>query len=152
LAEWINDLFDDSPLEDCLWDEFKRLEFDAERQWGVWLKNHYYRLDFALFCNQGQIDIEADGDSWHSEKNRIPIDNQRDNDLTSRGWHILRFNGQQIREELGSYCLGKIAETVNTLGGLSEANIVPRIFYPAADGTILQLTLFDGDDAEYDTG
>lgn len=31
-AEKLNDLFDDSPLEDKLWGEFKRLEIGVERQ------------------------------------------------------------------------------------------------------------------------
>jgi len=63
LAEQINDLFDDSPLEDRLWLEFKQLKIGAERQWGVQVKQQYYQLDFALFCNQGRINVETDGDT-----------------------------------------------------------------------------------------
>jgi very-short-patch-repair endonuclease len=141
LAEQINDLFDDSPIEDHLWDEFKRLQINAERQWGVQNKQRYYQLDFALFCSQGTIDIEADGDTWHARRERIPLDNQRDNDMQSTGWHVLRFNGKQILEQAESYCLGKIQETINSLGGLTDEGMVPRIFYPQDNAQ--QMSLFE---------
>ena len=57
LAEQINDLFDDSPIEDLLWSAFKRIMIKAERQWGVYTRQRFYQLDFALFCSQG-ADIE----------------------------------------------------------------------------------------------
>jgi very-short-patch-repair endonuclease len=59
-----------------------------------------YYLDFALFCHQGSIDIETDGDVWHSTKEQIPLDNKRDNNLTASGWSVLRFNSKQINEQL----------------------------------------------------
>jgi len=141
LAEQINDLFDDSPIEDHLWDEFKQLQISAERQWGVKSQNRYYQLDFALFCSQGRIDIETDGDTWHARRERIPLDNQRDNDMQSTGWHVLRFNGKQILEQAESYCLGKIQETINSLGGLTDEGMVPRIFYPQNNAQ--QMSLFE---------
>jgi very-short-patch-repair endonuclease len=146
LAEQVNDLFDDSPLEDRLWAEFKRMQMRAERQWRLQLKQIYYQLDFALFCNQGQIDIETDGDTWHARRERIPLDNQRDNDIQSAGWHVLRFNGQQIREQAKSYCISKIEEMVNQLSGLKEDKHVPRTFYPETGAQ--QFSLFETE-AEY---
>jgi very-short-patch-repair endonuclease len=142
-AEWINDLFDDSPLEDRLWKELNKLEIDAERQWRVYLKQRFYLLDFALFCDDGPIDIETDGDTWHASKERIPLDNQRDNDLVSSGWRVLRFNGKQIIDQMRANCLGKIQQTINRLGGLSEEGLVPRIFYSSPGGTVQQLSLFE---------
>jgi hypothetical protein len=53
LAEQINDLFDDSPIEDNMWAMFKNQKMGAERQWGMKACGKYYQLDFALFCNQG---------------------------------------------------------------------------------------------------
>lgn len=64
-AAEINDLFDDSPLEDDLWAELKHLDIAAERQWGVKLSDAFYMLDFALFCAGGKLDLETDGDKWH---------------------------------------------------------------------------------------
>jgi very-short-patch-repair endonuclease len=141
LAEQINDLFDDSPIEDMLWAELKQVKINAERQWDVQSKQHYYQLDFALFCNRGQLDVETDGDTWHAKRERIPLDNQRDNDLQSLNWHVLRFNGKQIREEASSYCMGKIEEVINRLGGLADESVVPRIFFPQSNAQ--QLSLFE---------
>ncbi len=145
-AEQLNDLFDDSPIEDQMWSEFKRLKIGAERQWGLQACGNYYQLDFALFCQQGQIDVETDGDTWHAQVERIPLDNQRDNDIQSAGWHVLRFNGGQVREAAGSYCIAKVEEMVNRLGGLDEEKFVPRRFYPKAGAQ--QISLFE-EEAEY---
>ena len=142
-AAEINDLFDDSPLEDLLWDALKQLNLQAERQYHLQAAGQHFFLDFALFCAQGKIDIETDGDKWHNDPARVPEDNRRNNALASEGWQVLRFNTQQIREELTDYCVPRIAETVNQLGGLEETDEAPRTYYPTADGMVQQLTLFD---------
>lgn len=126
-ARQINDLFADSPLEDTLWDAFKRERIDAERQWEVGAGMVRYRLDFAIFCPAGPVDIECDGDTWHADKAAIPRDNARNNYLTSQGWHVLRFNGHQIREELDT-CLATIKASANRLGGVLTPDNLPRRF------------------------
>ncbi len=139
-AEQINDLFDDSPLEDRLWTELKRQQIRAERQWAVQVRRRYYQLDFALFCRDGQIDVETDGDQWHAQRERIPLDNRRNNDLESTGWRVLRFNGHQVRER-ATECIGQIEDMINRLKGLKDEGIAPRTFYPQAGAQ--QLSLFD---------
>lgn len=148
-AELINDLFDDSPLEDRLWNEFKNLKINAERQWWCSIKPNYYALDFAVFCHEGLVNIETDGDTWHSQRERIPLDNQRDNDLATHGWHVLRFNGMQINEQMSTYCLQKIQQTINKLGGLNDEGLVPRKFFSTPRGSGQQLSLFEKPDNEY---
>lgn len=149
-AAEINDLYDDSPLEDSLWTELKRLGISAERQWRVQVKSkHYYYLDFALFCQKGKIDIETDGDLWHIGRPHSTADNKRQNDLTAAGWHILRFDTHQIREEITSYCISKVTETISEYGGIADEGLVPRKFYTLPEGTVQQLTLFEAK-AEYD--
>jgi len=140
-ATEINDLFDESPLEDDLWAQFKRLKIVAERQEFVEVKPRFYALDFAVYCTSGKLDVEADGDTWHAVRERIPMDNLRDNDLETGGWRILRFNGHQVREEMGEYCLPTIAENINRLGGLDEERrVVPRHIH--LDSTF-QMDFFD---------
>ena len=142
-ATEINDLFDESPLEDRLWAELKRLGITAERQMDSQIGSEYYMLDFALYCQNGRIDIETDGDTWHADPARIPEDNKRNNALEAKGWHVLRFNGQQIRESMAEYCVPKITETINRLGGLSDEGLAPRTFYQTPEGIVQQLTIFD---------
>lgn len=141
LAEQINDLFDNSHLEDLLWAQFKRWKMLAERQWWEIAEENHYFLDFALFCNQGRIDVETDGDTWHAQRKRIPLDNQRDNTLQAKGWHVLRFSTRQIQEEGAIYCLRNILKMVNKLGGLNENTLIPRKFYPEEDAE--QRALFE---------
>jgi len=61
-AEEINDLYDESPLEDRLWARFKYLQINAERQELVTVGKTHYFLDFAVYCVAGKLDVETDGD------------------------------------------------------------------------------------------
>ena len=133
----INDLYDESPLEDRLWAEFKRLQLLAERQELIEAKEQNYFLDFAIYCAKGNIDIETDGDSWHASPERSAEDNVRDNNIKTAGWKVLRFNGVQIREQMQEYCLPTIEENINQLGGVDEGGTIPRVIGSN------QLTLFD---------
>jgi very-short-patch-repair endonuclease len=115
----------------------------AERQFFVEVDDHRYSLDFAVFCRDGKIDIETDGDTWHADKARIPEDNRRNNALATKGWKVLRFNGIQVREQMAQYCVPEIVRTVNRLGGLSEAEAPPPTYVPTKDGIYQQLRLFE---------
>ena len=148
-AAQINDLYDDSPLEDRLWEQFRRLRIEAERQWRVNIGRSLYFLDFALFCLKGNIDVETDGDTWHADPRRIPKDNRRANDLEVNGWHVLRFNGHHVREKLEDYCLPTITEMINELDGLSDEGLVPRRLFHTSEGYAEQLRLLESP-AEYD--
>jgi len=148
-AEAINDLYDDSPLEDLLWNELKKRNIPAERQWRVDVRTKHYYVDFALFCQKGSVAIETDGDSWHLGHPQNAADNRRQNDLTSERWYILRFDTHQIREQMNDYCIGKIQETIEENGGLIDDGLVPRKFHTLSEGCGQQLTLFEPA-AEYD--
>lgn len=102
-----------------------------------------YFLDFAVYCTKGQIDLETDGDTWHADPGRIPLDNLRDNDLETVGWHVLRFSTIQIREQMEQYCLPTVIENINRLGGVDEGRMVPRHFHPDGPGAAQQLSIFD---------
>ena len=60
----------------------------------------------------GKIDVETDGDYWHSHPEKRAEDSIRYNDLTSKGWHILRFTSQQVREQMAEYCVEKVKDTL----------------------------------------
>ncbi|HZB96788.1 MAG TPA: DUF559 domain-containing protein [Herpetosiphonaceae bacterium] len=141
-AAEINDLYDESPLEDRLWTALTRLGISAERQEFVKVKGRSYALDFALYCVQGKLDLETDGDIWHANPQRIPLDNLRDNDLETAGWKLLRFNTHQIREQMAEYCLPTIVENVNKLGGIDDGRLVARRISLDTAGAD-QLGLFD---------
>lgn len=139
----INDLWDESPLEDRLWGIFKRAQIHAERQYSLEIEGHTYFLDFAIFCNQGKIDVETDGDTWHIGPESALIDRQRDNNLASRGWQVLRFNTSEIHERPVDYCASKVMATINRLGGLDDTTGVPVRYDPNDPMGPQQLSLFD---------
>ena len=140
-AEEINDLFDESPLEDRLWSEFKRDKIEAERQYYVGGEERYY-LDFALFCKDGSIDVECNGDMWHAQKEAIPKDNARNNYLTSKGWSVLRFSSKEINDNNILDCLKAIKRTVNKLGGIIVTEGVSRLYKVDQGDSPDQLELF----------
>jgi hypothetical protein len=116
----INDLWDESPLED-----------------------RTYFLDFAIFCNQGKIDVETDGDTWHIGPESAQVDRLRDNNLASFGWKVLRFNTTEIHERPVNYCARKVMVTINRLDGLDHTTGVPDRYDPDDPLGPRQLGLFD---------
>ena len=137
----INDLYDESSLEDKLWAEFKRHKIPAERQEFVTARGNNYSLDFAVYCAKGNIDIETDGDFWHANPEKAEADNLRDNDLKTKGWKVLRFSEKQILEKATDYCVSTVSENINNLGGVDEGKIIPRKIN--LDGSSYQPSLFD---------
>lgn len=142
LASEVNDLFDESPLEDRLWNEFKTLGIPAERQELVEVTGQAYFLDFAIYCASGSLAVETDGDAWHANSGKARADNRRDNDLQANGWKLLRFGTSQVRDELADYCVPKIVDAINAMGGLDEGAIPRRIPVKQPDGSY-QTGLFD---------
>ncbi|MBL8066025.1 MAG: DUF559 domain-containing protein [Chthonomonadaceae bacterium] len=145
-ADEINDLFDDSPLEDALWKELKKRKVPVDRQYYVESEGEWFALDFAIFCKNGKIDVETDGDTWHVDKGRATTDNQRNNALAADDWKVLRFNTMQVREQMNEYCVKKILETVSRLGGLEDGTDSTRAYYRSRDGVVEQMNLFESKD------
>lgn len=140
----INDLYDESPLEDYLWACLKRWQIGGARQEYITVKKQHYALDFAIYCAQGKLDIETDGDTWHANPERAVQDNLRDNNIETAGWKVLRFSTPQIREQTETYCLPTIAENINKLGGIEEeGKSIPRKINLNLPAGSKQLNLFD---------
>ena len=138
----INDLYHGSPLEDRMWAMLKEKDIPAEREYDLIVGDNRYLLDFAIFCVNGKIDVETDGDTYHANPERAALDNDRNNNLESADWKVLRFSTEQVREGKSSYCVQKIAKTINSLDGLKSDPIVPRKFKQLPEGTAQQLSLF----------
>lgn len=118
-AEEINDLYHGSPLEDELWRHLKRAGIPAERQFYIGKRDRIYCLDFAIFCAQGNLNVECNGEEWHSDLQAWARDEQRDRDLAQWGWSVLRLTTSQIRQRMRQ-SLRLIEENIASLGGLRE--------------------------------
>jgi very-short-patch-repair endonuclease len=119
LAREINHLFNDSPLENLLWDAFHAQRIPAERQYLVVARKKEFVLDFAIFCKDRNINVECDGDTYHNTKPRIEHDKVRNNLLESTGWAVLRYTRDKLTYEL-PWVMQNITETVNRYGGVME--------------------------------
>lgn len=139
----INDLFDGSPLEDRLWARFKRLRILAERQEFIKIDSDFAALDFAIYCADGKVNVETDGDSWHANPQKAAQDNRRDNALVVKGWSILRFGTAQVMNQLDDYCIPKIVTKINALGGVDENGVIPRKIDFSTPNSSFQPGLFD---------
>ena len=121
-AEEINDLYDTSPLEERMHQEMKRRKIEAERQVYVRVGGQNYCLDFGIFCRKGNIDVECDGERYHTLPDALARDRQRNNQLASFGWRVLRFSGKEIYHVLQD-CLGTVERTINNLDGLNRETV-----------------------------
>lgn len=118
-AEEINDLYDTSPLEDKMYCELKKRKITTERQFYVKVAKQFYCLDFGIFCKNGSIDLECDGEKYHTLPGALSRDRERNNELTSYGWQVLRFSGKEINRGMDN-CFAKIERTIGNLGGVLE--------------------------------
>ena len=77
-----------------------------------------YRLDFAVFCKKGALNIECDSIKWHSLKSQIIKDKKRDKILKKLGWSILRLKEAEITGNI-SKSVAKVVSRVKTLGDMN---------------------------------
>lgn len=75
-----------------------------------------YRLDFAIFCKRGKIDVECDMQKFHSGARRIK-DSRRDRFMKKHGWTILRFTDEELLRD-PAQCMRDLRTTIKALGGL----------------------------------
>lgn len=128
-ARNLNSLFNASPLEDLLFDQLESLKIPSERQWLVeYGEKRKYWLDFAIFCNNGAVDVECDGDRYHLAPDQVKYDKSRNNELISLGWSVLRFSTDDLTNKM-NYVMEKVADTVNQRNGVSEVGYLtlPRV-------------------------
>jgi very-short-patch-repair endonuclease len=118
-AKEINDLWDTSPLEEKIYQALKKQKIATERQVYVEVGGNKYYLDFGIFCHKGKIDIECDGEKYHILPEALTKDRQRNNQLTSFGWQVLRFSGREIIHDIKK-CIDIISKTIYNSGGLKN--------------------------------
>jgi hypothetical protein len=116
-AEEINDLWDRGSREDRLWEAFKREGIEAERQYEVEEEAVSGLVDFAIFCQEGQVAVICEGEPAGEGPRVIRERQVSDYDLTAWGWTVLRFDWQQLSRDVPG-CLAAVREAVFHCGGL----------------------------------
>ena len=115
----ISELFDIKPLEVIMEKLLKRNKIKAINEYLLMEDRHCrYRLDFAVFCGKGKIDVECDNEKWHRLPSQRIKDRRRDLYLRRHGWTVLRFEGKKIMNN-PSCCIKVLNKAIGKLGGLS---------------------------------
>ncbi len=136
-ANEINDLYNDSPLENHLWDELKLHKISAERQFELIVgEGQRFFLDFMVPCAKGKIDVETDG-KFHYTPEQAPADNQRDMLIQRAGYETIHFTYDQVVRDTEK-SIYEIHRTANKLGGFESAAYVPTKRLTAKDGKIVE--------------
>ena len=116
----INQVFSGSHLEEKMWEALMQQKIGAEREFYVPMNKYnkkFFRLDFAIFCKKGRIDLECNGFSYHGDKEAIANDKFRNALLTTQGWQVLRFTTEQINYEM-DMVMTLVKDTIAEYGGL----------------------------------
>jgi hypothetical protein len=116
-AEEINDLWDRGSREDRLWEAFKREGIEAERQYEVEEGTVHQFVDFAIFCQKGQVAVMCEGEPVGGSLKVIRERQVSDYDLKAWGWTVLRFDQEQLSRDVPG-CLAAVREAVSRCGGL----------------------------------
>lgn len=116
-APEINFLFNDSPLENLLWNRLMEIGVPSERQFEVLVGPARFKLDFAVFCKERSIGLECDGDATHMRRSAVEKDKRRSNILQSQGWSMLHFTSNELTTNM-DHTLSVVQESIARYGGL----------------------------------
>lgn len=114
-AKSIAEVFDVWPIEEIIFSALKKRGINFSREHIFYLKNgKKYRLDFAIFCKRGYLNIECDSDKWHSQRSQRIKDYLRDKTLEKEGWTILRLSENEITKNIKN-CIHRIEENIKKM-------------------------------------
>ena len=116
----ISELLNIVPIEEIIRQALKNCRIKASGGYSIMEKKRLrYRLDFAIFCQKGKINIECDDLRWHSQPKQRSKDKKRDRWLKKHGWTILRFAAEEIKNNTAS-CVKILKQTIQNLGGFDK--------------------------------
>ena len=83
----------------------------------------WYILDFAFV--DIRLDVEADGEYWHSGERMAEHDQRRDQYLHECGWLTLRLTESEINES-PAHCVDRIEYAIFDLRHQSTSTLTPQ--------------------------
>jgi len=112
----ILEVFGVPPIERIMQREFEKAGIPALSEFTMSAGKKRYRLDFALFCANGGLAIECDGEEFHNHPIQARYDRAKDQRLRKLGWTVLRLGEKEIVRSPGQ-CLIRVKALVRRLGG-----------------------------------
>ncbi len=115
-----------SPIESTFTEAAADLAEKIQREhwFGDSQKHHRFRVDFLL--KDARLIIELDGHEYHSTKEQIARDMQRQRYLARAGYIVLRFTGREIHQS-ADQCVAIVRETYREI--LQRAPAKYRVMY-----------------------
>ena len=114
----ISELLNIVPIEEIMRQALENYRIKASGGYSIMEnKRLRYRLDFAIFCKKGKINIECDDLRWHSQPKQRQKDKKRDRWLKKRGWIIFRFSTEEIKNNTAK-CIKILKQAIQNLGGI----------------------------------
>ena len=139
----LNFLYQGSRLEEKMWKALIEHNIFAEREYAVPVEDGAYFLDFAVFCNKGNLAIETDGRQHHETRAAVLYDHQRDNRLGNEKWEVYRYSEESLGKKTGE-TIQQIIKKIKILDGLdTEKGLLP--LNPKTN----QLSLFSEPDLDF---
>lgn len=128
-----NRLFKGSPLEEDMEQIIDAMGIEYEREYCYYVdRKRFYYLDFAIFCKNGWIDIECDGDTYHMGNENVHYDKTRNNELESYKWAVLRYTSKHFKEER-EHIKKTIYKTITEYGGVLKVGEPDTPYFPPVD-------------------
>ena len=119
----ISQLFDIPPIEEMMKTAMKENGIESLHEYCLMENGRCrYRLDFAVFCQNGKIAVECDNEKWHQRPRQQARDRKRDIWLEEHSWVVLRFSGTKIKEDLNA-CIKELKAASYNLGGLAKNSL-----------------------------
>lgn len=110
-------LFGVRPLERIFRKMLNKYDIPFIAEYPVKCGNHRrYRLDAAIFCKNGRIDVECDQQKYHSGR-QISYDSCRNAFMQRHGWNVVRFSEEDILPHADE-ALSKLKQVICKLGGI----------------------------------
>lgn len=111
-AREVNELWEGPPSAEKLWQALQSAGIEAEREYEIREGRASYRVDFAIFCQQGKLAIGCEKD-W--ETNGLLLQHWSDI-LQARGWSLIQLTPRQLQQM--DRCLHILQERIAAYGGL----------------------------------
>jgi very-short-patch-repair endonuclease len=108
-----------SPIEELFWATAKGAVPELERK--VWIGR--CRVDFLV--RHKKVIIELYGYQWHSTKEKLTQDAERERDLQRQGDHVVRFTGSEVHRNVQK-CIRDVLAIIQTLPDTTETGPQPQ--------------------------
>lgn len=115
----ILEVFGVPPIELMMQKEFAAAGIPALPEFTMSAGKKRYRLDFAIFCRNGALAIECDGEEFHNHPVQARYDRAKDARLRKLGWTVLRLGEKEIVRSPAK-CLNRVNALVRRLGGPAQ--------------------------------